>query len=86
MNSFIIDNCVVSKLEGGISIIPIKLVLKKNPNTNINSIRKITYGTRYNDNKILSELSDGVLNFNDLTDYYYNLPPSFEIMPEPALN
>ena len=67
MNSVIIDNCIVSKLMGnGLRIRPISLELKMNPNFNINSLQKIGYGSRLNDNKIIQQLCDGILKYEDL--------------------
>ena len=67
MNSVIIDNCVVSKfMENGVRITPINLKQKLNPNFNISSLLKITYGSKVKDNKILSDLCEGILKFEDL--------------------
>ena len=67
MNSVVIDNCIVSKFMGnGLRIRPISLQKKINPNFNINSVKKITYGSRLNDSKILQQLSDGILKYEDL--------------------
>ena len=60
-NSVIIDNCIVSRLMGnGLRIRPISLEIKINPTFNINSLKKITYGSRLKDNKILQKLSDAL--------------------------
>lgn len=67
MNAVIIDNCIVSKFMGnGLKIRPISLEQKINPSFNINSLKKITYGSRLNDNKIIQQLSDGILKYEDL--------------------
>lgn len=67
LNCLIIDNCIVSKSNTNIiSIYPIKLFKKMNPRLNIDSLRKITYGNRIEDNRIISQLSIGMLNFEDL--------------------
>ena len=67
MNSIIIDNCIVSKfMENGLRIIPICLKQKLNPNFDIISLQKITYGSRINDHKIISQLAKGILKFKDL--------------------
>ena len=67
MNAVIIDNCIVSKFMGnGLKIRPISLEQKINPSFNINSLKKITYGSRLNDNKIIQRLSDGILKYEDL--------------------
>jgi hypothetical protein len=67
MNSVIIDNCIVSKFMGnGLRIRPISLEKKLNPTFNINSVKKITYGSRIKDNQIIQQLSDGILKYNDL--------------------
>ena len=66
-NSVIIDNCIVSKLIGnGLRIRTISLEKKRNPSFNLNSVKKITYGNRLNDNKIIQQLSDGILKYEDL--------------------
>lgn len=67
MNSVIIDNCIVSKfMDNEVNVCPIRLAKKLNSKIDINSIPKITYGNRYEDNKILSKLTSGKLNFDDL--------------------
>jgi hypothetical protein len=66
MNSVVIDNCIVSKFTNGIRIRPISLEKKFNPTFNINSLKKITYGSRLNDNKIIQQLSDGILKYEKL--------------------
>lgn len=67
MNSVVIDNCIVSKFMGnGLRIRPINLEKKLNPKFNINSLKKITYGSRLNDAKILQQLSDGILKYENL--------------------
>ena len=67
MNSVIIDNCIVSKIMGnGLRIRPISLEEKMNPTFNINSLKKITYGNRLDDNKIIQQLSDGILKYEEL--------------------
>lgn len=67
MNSVLIDNCIVSKFMGnGLRIRPVSLQEKINPNFNINSLKKITYGSRVNDSRILQQLSDGILKYEDL--------------------
>lgn len=67
MNAVIIDNCIVSKFMGnGLRIHPISLEKKFNPTFNINSLKKITYGSRLNDIKIIQQLSDGILKYEDL--------------------
>ena len=67
MNAVIIDNCIVSKFMGnGLRIRPISLEKKIKPTFNINSLKKITYGSRLNDNKIIQQLADGILKYEDL--------------------
>ena len=67
MESIVIDNCVVSKFMGnGIRITPISLAKKINPSLNIDLLQKKTYGSRKNDNSILSQLTCGVLNYEDI--------------------
>ena len=66
MNSIIIDNCIVSKFENGLRILPIRLKQKLNPNFDISSLQKITYGSMINDHKIISQLAKGILKFEDL--------------------
>jgi len=63
----VIDNCIVSKLMGnGLRIRPISLEKKLNPNFNINSLQKIEYGSRLKDNKIIQQLCNGTLKYEDL--------------------
>ena len=67
MDNIVIDNCVVSRFMGnGVKIAPIRLFQKLNPNFNVNSLQKITYGSRREDNNILSGLCTGNLKFDDL--------------------
>jgi hypothetical protein len=67
MNAVIIDNCIVSKIMGnGLRIRTISLEKKITPSFNINSLKKITYGSRLKDNKIIQQLSDGILKYEDL--------------------
>ena len=67
MNSVVIDNCIVSKFMGnGLRIRPISLEKKINPTFNINSLKKITYGSRLKNSRIIRQLSDGVLKYEDL--------------------
>ena len=67
MDSIIIDNCIVSKfMDNGIKITPISLEQKMNPTFNVGSLKKITYGSRVEDNHILHKLSEGVLKYEDL--------------------
>ena len=62
MESFIIDNLIVSKfMDNGISISPINLA--KNPSLNIDGLQKITYGSKVKDHIILSQLSHGTLTY-----------------------
>ena len=66
MNPVIIDNCVVSFNENIIHICSIKLMKKKYPNLNIDSLQIITYGSKLEDNRILSQLVSGLMSFDDL--------------------
>jgi hypothetical protein len=51
---------------GGVSVVPLKLVGKKNPSFEVSSLEKITFGNREKDNMILQKLCDGIVNFDDL--------------------
>jgi hypothetical protein len=74
MDQVIIDNCIVSKFMGdGVSIRPINLEKKINPSFDMNSLRRITYGNRMMNNQILSQLSTGILKFEDLNFNNCNL-------------
>lgn len=70
MNSVVIDNCIVSKFIGngirGIRILPISLAKKMNPQLDIVSLQKITYGSRMKDNYIISQLAQGLLKYENL--------------------
>lgn len=67
MNKVIIDNCIVSRTMGNVlKIQPISLEKKINPTFNINSLKKITYGSRLNDNQIIHKLSVGILKYEHL--------------------
>ena len=65
-NRVIIDNCVVIKEVNGIRIIPFKLMKKLFPTVILENIKTINTGTRYSDNRLLSQLSDGIMKFEDL--------------------
>ena len=67
MESIVIDTCIVSKFMGnGIRITPISLAKKRNPSLNIDLLHKKTYGSKKNDHSILSQLSRGVLKYEDI--------------------
>lgn len=66
MKSIIIDNSIIYNLKNGICIRPISLAKKINPNLNIDSIKKITYGNRKKDNSVISQLATGVLKYENL--------------------
>ena len=67
MNCVIIDECIVSKIMGnGLKIRPISFEKKINPRFDINSLKKITYGSKQKDNLIISQLCDGKLKYEDL--------------------
>lgn len=66
MESIIIDNCVVSKLmDGSVRVCPIGLAKKLSPDLDIGSLPKRSYGSRFEDNRILSELTNG-MKFEDV--------------------
>ena len=65
-NRVIIDNCVVFKDGNGIRIVPFALVKKLYPSVKLDNIKTIKTGSRYSDNKLLSQLSDGIMKFEDL--------------------
>ena len=67
MDQVIIDNCVVSRFMGnGVNICPIRLAKKKHPTFEAGLLPRLTFGNRVEDNRVLRELSDGTLNFDDL--------------------
>ena len=67
MESIIIDNCIISNFSGnGIRITPISLVKKYNPSLNIDLLQKITYGSRINDNSVITQLASGLLKYEDI--------------------
>jgi hypothetical protein len=73
MESIVIDNCLISKFMGnGICITPIGLAKKKNPHLNIDSLQKITYGSRKKDNSVISKLATGELNYDDVATGNHN--------------
>ena len=62
-----IDNCVVSNIpNNGVKIRSIKLERKMNPTLNIEGLHKISFGSKKEDNRIISLLCDGVWYFEDL--------------------
>lgn len=66
MNSVVIDNCIVSNMYGGITILPISMAIKRNPELRIESLQKITYGNRQKDQHMISKLSSGLINYAEL--------------------
>lgn len=57
MNSIIIDNCIVTKFNNGVSIIPFKLWEKRG--RTLNGIPIKEYNSRYEANHVLSQISSG---------------------------
>ena len=53
----IIANCVVIQDGNVLSITPLKLIRK----LQLDQIQKITTGSKYSDNRLLSHLSDGIV-------------------------
>ncbi len=66
----IVDNCIVVKRKYGIQILSIKLAQKQNPNLNINEIQMFTTGNKINDHRIIQDLSDGIISFDELIDRF----------------
>lgn len=66
LNCVIIDNCIVSKYENGNSITPIKMLKKMNSKLEIDSLPKITLGSRKKDNLLITRLCDSLIGFDDL--------------------
>ena len=62
----IIANCVVIQDGNVLSITPLKLIRKLQPTLQLDQIQKITTGSKYSDNRLLSQLSDGIVLFEDL--------------------
>jgi hypothetical protein len=62
----IIANCVVIQDGNVLSITPLKLIRKLQPTLQVDQIQKITTGSKYSDNRLLSQLSDGIVLFEDL--------------------
>ncbi len=68
MERIVIDNCVISKFIGnGICITPISLIKKYNPSLNIDLLQKFQYGSRKNDNLVISQLACGELKYEDIS-------------------
>ncbi len=73
MNYVIIDNCIISKImPNGICIRSINLAKKINPNLNLDILPIISTGNKYLDNKLIQQLSDGIISFDDLIAVYLN--------------
>jgi hypothetical protein len=53
-------------MGNGVKIRTINLECKLNPAFNIDSLKKITFGNKVEDNKIIQKLCDGILMFEDL--------------------
>jgi hypothetical protein len=69
MNRIVIDNYIISKfMDNGVCINPINLVKKEEPMLNIDLLPKITYGSKIKDNSVLSQLSSGILEFEDIVN------------------
>jgi predicted nucleic acid-binding Zn ribbon protein len=67
MNNVIIGNCIVTNVMGNeVRIRPIALEEKLNPNFNVNSLQRFTTGNKIRDNRIIKQLCDGNLKFEDL--------------------
>ena len=67
MNHVIIGNCIVTNVMGNeVRIRPIALEEKLNPNFNVNSLQRFTTGNKIRDNRIIKQLCDGNLKFEDL--------------------
>jgi hypothetical protein len=67
IDKIVIDNCVVSSFpNNGIRIRTIKLERKMNSDLNIEELQKISFGSKKEDNRVISLLCDGVWNFEDL--------------------
>ena len=57
----IIANCVVIQDGNVLSITPLKLIRKLQPTLQLDQIQKITTVSKYSDNRLLSQLSDGIV-------------------------
>lgn len=80
IESVIIDNCVVSKIQGDIvRISPIHLLIQQDPFINIHLLSKMSYGSKENDNRILSLLTSGLLKFDHLKQVDIRLISPFNI-------
>lgn len=66
MNRVVIDNLIVTKLGNGVQIRSINMERKINPNFVLENIHKISYGSKKEDNNIISLLCNGTLKFEDL--------------------
>ena len=67
IDKVVIDNCIVSHFSNnGVCIRTIKLERKMNPNLNINELQKMSFGSKKEDNHVISLLCDGVLKFENL--------------------
>lgn len=66
MEKIIIDNCVVTNYDNGICVRSIKLENKLNKNTNINNLKTISYGNRQKDNKIIQQLCNAKITFQEI--------------------
>jgi len=52
--------------RNGIVITPIRLAKRRNPTINLELMKKITFGSRKEDNSVLSQLTAGTVTFEDL--------------------
>lgn len=70
MESIIIDNCVISRMVGngarGVCIRSVRLAQTLNPNLNINSLPRRTYGSKRADNYMITQLASGALRYDDV--------------------
>jgi hypothetical protein len=70
MERVIIDNCLVTKYNNGIKVQSINMARKQYPNLNFDTIRTISYGSKYNDSIIISQLCNGTMTFDEINQYY----------------
>lgn len=69
--AFIINNVVVSKWYGGLRMARIEF-MKKHTKMNIDVLPTISTGNKLTNHKIIADLADGKLEYEDVVKKYLN--------------
>jgi hypothetical protein len=69
MHRIIIDDCIITKMDGYLHVSSIRLLKKQNPNLMIDNIQVVTLGNRLRDNQLIQELLDGIITYDSLVNH-----------------